>query len=480
MLFAVLTPNWSVVQLSLADLRRDVVEIPIAVDQGFGGGRATVVTHDLSTSGIVYFELELDIGAALDFDTDLPLLPLFTRLLLETGAGELDRVALSQRIGSVTGGIGASMSILPMNMAEGATESIVTDPDSVVAMLSVQGKATGERVGDLLGLVHTVLTQAHVDDRQRVIEILRETRARMKSAIVSSGHSYAMGRIAAQLTLAGYMNEQTGGLEYYDTLGRLLAQAEDDGAEGWPLLCEQLLRIRTNLLAKQPSVAAANGSYNGGCVVNITAEAALLEQVKQQQLPSFLSQLLPGATASTTVGGLAAAWGAGHRSGGAGGSEGEGYSVATQVNYVGLGGKMYTPGQSIHGSSAVASKMLRTGYLWEQVRVIGGAYGGMCQMGRSSGSFLFGSYRDPNLVDTLDVYRRCGEVRPTRRQPSAPSAPIFPICHLPLLPLPLIDTLCCMPGAHRGSPIYVGRGSGVGHHRYIYTLYTTLHSLYSL
>jgi Zn-dependent M16 (insulinase) family peptidase len=198
-------------KLSLADLRREAVEIPIAVEQGACGGRATVVTHDLSTSGIVYFELELDLGAALDFDTDLPLLPLFTRLLLETGAGDMDRVALSQRIGAVTGGIGASMSILPMDVVD-RTENVANDPDSVVAMLSVHGKATGERMPELLSLVHTVLTQANVDDRQRVIEILRESRSRMKTSIGSSGHSYAMGRISAQFTLAGHINESTGGL----------------------------------------------------------------------------------------------------------------------------------------------------------------------------------------------------------------------------------------------------------------------------
>jgi hypothetical protein len=192
----------------------------------------------------------------------------------------------------------------------------------------------------------------------------------------------------------------------------LLAQAEDDGPDGWPLLCEQLLQIRTKLLARQPAVAASSGPFAGGCVVNLTAEAALLEQVTQHQLPGFLAELLPDAGTSTTVGGLAARWGAGRRSGSSGGSgEGEGYCVATQVNYVALGGRLYSPGDTIHGSTSVAAKMLRTGYLWDQVRVIGGAYGGMCQMGRSSGSFLFGSYRDPNLVDTLDIYRRCGQVR---------------------------------------------------------------------
>merc|ERR1711865_742614 len=87
----------------------------------------------------------------------------------------------------------------------------------------------------------------------------------------------------------------------------------------------------------------------------------------------------------------------------------EGFSVPTQVNYVGLGGQLYTPGQQVDGSASVALSMLRTGHLWEQVRVIGGAYGAMCSFGRSSGTMAMVSYRDPNLDSTLDVYFNTGK-----------------------------------------------------------------------
>lgn len=35
---------------------------------------------------------------------------------------------------------------------------------------------------------------------------------------------------------------------------------------------------------------------------------------------------------------------------------------------------------------------------------MGGAYGGFCSFSRYSGLFSFGSYRDPNLADTLALY----------------------------------------------------------------------------
>jgi Zn-dependent M16 (insulinase) family peptidase len=39
-----------------------------------------------------------------------------------------------------------------------------------------------------------------------------------------------------------------------------------------------------------------------------------------------------------------------------------------------------------------------------QVRVQGGAYGGFCSFDAQSGQFAYLSYRDPNLLQTLDAY----------------------------------------------------------------------------
>merc|ERR1711935_681833 len=82
----------------------------------------------------------------------------------------------------------------------------------------------------------------------------------------------------------------------------------------------------------------------------------------------------------------------------------EGFVVSTQVSYVGKSGLLFEEGEQSSGSSQVVSKFLRTGYHWDQVRVMGGAYGGFCTFSPYSGFFSFLSYRDPNLSKTLDVY----------------------------------------------------------------------------
>lgn len=56
------------------------------------------------------------------------------------------------------------------------------------------------------------------------------------------------------------------------------------------------------------------------------------------------------------------------------------------------------------GSTEVIANYLRTGYLWETVRVQGGAYGGFVSITPSTGTVSFASYRDPNLRNTIDAY----------------------------------------------------------------------------
>ena len=41
--------------------------------------------------------------------------------------------------------------------------------------------------------------------------------------------------------------------------------------------------------------------------------------------------------------------------------------------------------------------------MWNRIRVQGGAYGAFTQF-RRTGNMVFGSYRDPNLTETIDVY----------------------------------------------------------------------------
>eukprot|EP00980_Cylindrotheca_fusiformis_P030927 scaffold25645_cov206-Cylindrotheca_fusiformis.AAC.2 len=168
--------------LELGDLKREPTEYPIAVSENENDSGVTVLRHELgSTSGIAYVKLGVDLSQ-LDVE-DIALLPLFTRMLTETGAGDYDQVDLSRRIGTHTGGISAGVLTTAVH-PEGADESQVLDGNHLQTKLIMSGKATSEKITELLDLMKLILTEARFDSRSRVIEMLKESKSRRESQII--------------------------------------------------------------------------------------------------------------------------------------------------------------------------------------------------------------------------------------------------------------------------------------------------------
>jgi len=174
-----------------------------------------------------------------------------------------------------------------------------------------------------------------------------------------------------------------GGIAAVREASKLLEQAEKD----WPTFEARLERMRRSIIRK------------GGVVVNLTGDDRTLEK-SLKTLGDFLATIPDGPSTPTLS--LLDTWNKG---------EGkllpikdEGFVVPSQVNYVVKGGAMFKPGESVPGSYSVVSRFISTGYLWDNVRVLGGAYGGFARFSESSGRFVYMSYRDPNLISTIDVY----------------------------------------------------------------------------
>uniref|UniRef100_A0A7S2XEF0 Presequence protease mitochondrial-type C-terminal domain-containing protein n=1 Tax=Lotharella oceanica TaxID=641309 RepID=A0A7S2XEF0_9EUKA len=74
-----------------------------------------------------------------------------------------------------------------------------------------------------------------------------------------------------------------------------------------------------------------------------------------------------------------------------------------------MGGRMYQPGERVGGSTSVVTNFLKTGYLWDKVRVMGGAYGAGFSLNARLGTFAFSSYRDPNVKATIENYKKAAD-----------------------------------------------------------------------
>ncbi|KPV49722.1 peptidase M16, partial [Kouleothrix aurantiaca] len=344
--------------LTLADLERTNKNIPITVLEE---PDAKVLYHDLFTNGVIYVDVGLNLHM---LPADLvPYVTLFGRALLEMGTSSEDFVQLSQRIGRTSGGLWTQH-----------LSAVVRGSQQAAVWMFLRAKAMPEKAADVLAIVRDVLLHVRLDNQERFRQIVLEEKASQEARLIPGGHSVVNTRLRANFNEADWASEQIGGTSYLFFLRQLAQEVDAD----WPSVQAALEQIRLTLVNRSAMLC------------NVTTDAEHWAHFSPQ-LHSFLAEL-PATPA------VAERWAP------AQGARFEGLAIPAQVNYVGKGADLYKLGYKPSGAASVIAKYLRTTWLWEKVRVQGGAYGGFSVFDQRSGGFTFLSYRDPNLAATLDVY----------------------------------------------------------------------------
>ena len=344
------------------DLERAIRQVPGELRDLDG---TTLFHHDLFTNGIAYVDLAFDAAALAP--EDVPFLGLLGRILLEMGTATEDYTTLARRIRRLTGGITSTgFHGVPRGGQRAQSRSIL------------RAKATTERAGPLFEILRDILLSARTDNRERLRQIVIEEKARLEGNLLPSGHGYVLSRLGAQYSPADWVAEQASGFAGLAFLRDLANQIDTD----WPRVQARVEAVKTAVINRS------------GLILNVTLDAqrwTSIQPLAEAFLASLPSQAGVRPRPRYTLPRV-----------------NEAFSLPSQVNYVGKAARLYDHGYALHGSAMVASKYLRTTHLWERVRVMGGAYGGMCRFDPLSGVFTYVSYRDPNLLGTLANYDASG------------------------------------------------------------------------
>lgn len=354
--------------LSLDDIEKTNKSIPIEIvrlGSETPDKQVPVLFHDLSTNGIVYLDLGFDLHS-LPVDL-LPYVGLFGRVLLQMGTESQNYVQLTQRIGRETGGIGSA-----------TLTSTIRESNESALWFFLRGKAVTSQADELLDILKDVLLTARLEDRERFKQIVLEDKARAEAGLIPGGHAVVNSRLRARFSEADWVAEQINGLENLFFLRKLIDEIEAD----WGSVLAKLETVRRLLINRAAMIA------------NVTLDAGSFASFSSR-LASFMHNLpvSPLSRSSYKQGDDAT-----------GKRENEALTIPAQVNYVGKGANLYKLGYEPHGSINVINNYLGTTWLWEKVRVQGGAYGGFSLFDTNSGTFTFLSYRDPNLLTTIDNY----------------------------------------------------------------------------
>ncbi|MDO4428232.1 MAG: insulinase family protein [Atopobiaceae bacterium] len=317
------------------------------------------VGHELDTHGIDYVYHYFDLRC-LEFD-DLPYVGLLSDLLGRLATTRRSASELDTLVETNLGGL------------DFFVETYTRDDDLSFAAptLVVGASALAEKADALCDLPHEVWGETDFTDLARVRDILTQRRVALEQYYVSSGHSAALGRTSTYFSAAACASGAMGGVDYYLFLRELL-EHWDERAGGLPGRLSSL---------------CAHIFTAGNVTVSFTGPAS--DRARFWERGGTLA--LPAADVARRL--VVPARGARR----------EAFVIPSDVAYVAQGSGPSAADAGTVGAWQVATRALSFDYLWNEVRVKGGAYG--VGFKRSTeGLRQFWSYRDPSVDATLARY----------------------------------------------------------------------------
>ena len=252
------------------------------------------------------------------------------------------------------------------------------DDDKLLPKFVLSAKVLSSEQGKAFEFAEEVLTRSLLDDVDRIKDVLDRHHSQLSSRVKRDGLGYARTRLFSYSTNAGMFDELTGGLEYYWFISDLVENFETkkDKIVGELSTVSSLLFNRKNLIAATTSDESALKVFRG--------ELRQFSKSLGKQKPALLAWRFSAETLN------------------------EGIMAASKVQYVVQGTDFTDLGYEWDGKIRVLNQIVSREWLKNQVRVIGGAYGGFARFS-PTGQVYFGSYRDPNLESTLDNYTGTAE-----------------------------------------------------------------------
>ncbi len=344
-------------KLSRSDLPPENEKVPVTIEVV---GGVPVYAHPLFSAGIVYCDIGFDLSV-IPHEL-LAYFPLYSELLTRCGAAGFSAEQMAKRISLSTGGISSS---------DMCTTRFGTQEELVFKSF-FHGKALPQRFDEMIDIFHALFTAPELDNAALLNDILFEMRNELNGAIVRSGHTFAITHAASRLSKSRYIDEILDGVSQLRFLDNLLKK-KDRGAVTDAMKQLHALVINRNKMILSITCEEPNHYYDA--------------------LDFFCKKLPAHTTPDADIAFVPTV-----------ASKPRGIEISSSVNYVARSWSLNKLDPLAMGQFFLMSRNLSTGFLWDKVRVEGGAYGGMALISSSHPLFSCASYRDPNLTRTLDNF----------------------------------------------------------------------------
>jgi presequence protease len=344
--------------LALEDI--DTKVETLAIEENYEN-EVKILHHNTFTNKIAYISFMFDTTSVKE--EDIPYISLLSNLLGKVDTKNHSYVDLSNEILINTGGIYFKSEVYGDDK-----EYLNYHP-----FLEAHCKAVIDKVPRALELVGEVIKNTVFSDKKRIKEIVQMLKSRIEGRLMERGHQVATVRVASYFTPASLYLESTSGYEYY----RFLKGIEESFDENIDKVVSKLYEVMKVIFNKCNIIATVTGEKEEYSVLKDNLQVILnsieKEEAHKQNYNFTESQ------------------------------KNEGLLTPSNVQYVAKGYNFRKLGFEYTGKLLVLKTIISLDYLWNRVRVQGGAYGGFANLVRS-GNLVFVSYRDPNLRETLEAY----------------------------------------------------------------------------
>ena len=343
-------------RLTVADIKREIEKIPLDVRHE---GDAEIYHAPLCTNDIIYASMMFDIGSLPK--NYLPLVKILQYILSKVGTKNYSTSGITEEIKANLGGLSFSTDIISKSIQE-------FYPRATIFAKFLSGSTT-----KMFEIVTEIAQNTRFDDKSQIKNYILEIKASMEQMFLTNGSIFAVERAAGYFSPAAAYNDAVGGLSFYDYVIELCNNF-DERFEGLSNDLRELCRIIYSKAAAKYSIVADQELYNK----------------YNNHLRNFHNNLFDSPSVQPAVLPLLS-------------PRNEGFITASKVQYCAMTANICNDGHAYNGALKVLSNIIDD-YLYDEIRVKGGAYGMGSNFGRNGGMYLY-SYRDPHIANTYAVYK---------------------------------------------------------------------------
>jgi Zn-dependent M16 (insulinase) family peptidase len=319
------------------------------------------LNSQIFTGEVFYLNLAFDLSVIPD--ELLEYAPLYTEYLGRCGAGGLSSGEMAKLWKLHSGGF-SSVSLVSGDYRK---------RNSFVANNVFTIKTLVKNIPQTLDCLSKTLFEADFCDENLIKNVLNEEKNDVFDEIIQHGHNHAIMFSAARFSSASAIKYRTEGIGYY----RFLKNLREDKSE----ILAKIQKIHSIFINSQ------NLTISTACTNN-----SFLPQIENfaKKIPSF-ERKVELTSEKLTLNSQTDVYGV---------------EISSSVNYVADVFEIDTNDSKTVGEISLLSQILSRGYLWDKIRVEGGAYGGFCGFNCVSKIFSFGSFRDPNISTTFGNFEK--------------------------------------------------------------------------